>query len=907
MTNLLKVGQIFDDRYEITGVLGSGGLGTVYTARQEQANRTIALKIGNFSYIEDADSEARFLREGKVLGGLSHPNIVQIYHLGISRDGFPYIAMELVDGISIRRAMSERGIFPLTESLRIIRDAALALSYVHLQGIIHRDLKLDNILLSELPAHNTVKIIDFGLARLEKSTDERLTQAGDLLGTADYMSPEQCAGKTADARSDVYSLTVCLYEMLTGKPPFESDSAVGVMYKHMSEQVPLVKGGKLEQCRSVLNEIIKTGMAKSPEQRFQTMAEFGAKLSEVLETMESGSGGAALPGSKILLPVCLLVVISGAVVAVGSHLNWLAPGSSVRRSTATPVTRTTLPSLVAKAQKTDDTWDRALLLHDAYGICCDRANKSILGALRLNITKWYARQLQELGLSREAYSAAMHAAADVEKNGMPEEYGMGHGLGKTGFPWRDYLDNGHTITRILIDWGRPQEAGKTLKGFLARVQPKTEDSWIETSEDLLELQLNEDFSKLVDACFKPDCLIMISRSARQHGKPVLAAACLKKADSIAAHVELNKEDEQLLELEHASVDLVSGKKTSALDRVNRLAKTCSDEELVEHKSLAPGLSIAYALLDEPEKSRKYFSGYKNNAMASLAKLPPLERCLAFCRQAEDHDAAAYRLCYSSYALELCRQPEGRAIPEGLRLRALFNYAGTLKRLALPSLAVPCYERLLEDCSKLASEIGGGGQVSISPGQILHAQLDLAQTWIDLGETQKAEKVMDQLWKQFGPGAANRNVVDTELSLCRTARVKELIAQIGDVYNVIAIFTSCLRHRQWDLAASALARADLLLKERLRAERAGRSGPGNPASRKAAGDYDRLAAGLAIRAALLKLEQDDRTAAGQILKQCLQDFPPASTVWAQVDLRREMLLALALAGMRPELQEIQSLY
>lgn len=214
-------GTIIDDRFEITASVGDGGMGSVFRARQIGLNREVALKLLHSSLIGDADSRARFEREGKVLSAMSHPGLPVFYHFGLWNSVFPYIAMEFLEGVSLRSLIDERGKLPWSQVLEIGLQATAGMTASHAHGIIHRDLKPNNIMLVETSTtHPQVKIVDFGLAGFcEKQHEQKLTNTGLLIGSVHYMSPEQCVGKRADQRSDIYSLGCVLYEALAGSPP----------------------------------------------------------------------------------------------------------------------------------------------------------------------------------------------------------------------------------------------------------------------------------------------------------------------------------------------------------------------------------------------------------------------------------------------------------------------------------------------------------------------------------------------------------------------------------------------------------------------------------------------------------------------------------------------------------------
>ncbi|MBX9720382.1 MAG: serine/threonine protein kinase, partial [Candidatus Obscuribacterales bacterium] len=285
MDEFPQPGELFCQRYKLLEQLGAGGIGVVYNAIQLDCNRRIAIKILRAEIDSDDDLKARYLREARALAQLNHSGIVTVYHIGVSDTGFAYIAMELVDGISLKKLLQQEQSLATLRALKLTRQIADALSFVHECGIVHRDLKPDNIIVVDLPEPDTVKLIDFGLARHE--LEQKLTRTGTLIGSASYMSPEQCQGKIADKRSDIYSLTICLYEMITGQKPFDADNAVGLMYKHINDPIPLIKKTQVDRFDEKINIVIAKGLAKQPEQRYQTMQELNADLDKLAETLEA--------------------------------------------------------------------------------------------------------------------------------------------------------------------------------------------------------------------------------------------------------------------------------------------------------------------------------------------------------------------------------------------------------------------------------------------------------------------------------------------------------------------------------------------------------------------------------------------------------------------------------------------
>lgn len=322
MSQIPKVGEIFESKYEIQQILGSGGNGTVARALQLDCQRIVAIKILHSEIAFDEEFKARFLREAQTLHKLSHVNIVTFYHIGISSIGLPYLVMEYINGKSIRALCNETPELPLRRSLTIVRGAALALAYVHENGIVHRDIKPENLIITDEPEPDTVKLVDFGLARLIESEEQRLTGTGQVLGSSNYMSPEQCLGQPADLRSDIYSLTACLFEMICGKPPFEADTAIGLMYKHINEEPPKFSTTKFAGAVE-LNNIIRIGMAKDPKARFANMSEMAHCIDKLNSCSMAERKPFVLRRSTFAISVVLILLLLLAG-SIGLRRNYLS-------------------------------------------------------------------------------------------------------------------------------------------------------------------------------------------------------------------------------------------------------------------------------------------------------------------------------------------------------------------------------------------------------------------------------------------------------------------------------------------------------------------------------------------------------------------------------------------------------
>jgi beta-lactam-binding protein with PASTA domain/tRNA A-37 threonylcarbamoyl transferase component Bud32 len=265
------INTLFDGRYRIIRKLGSGGMANVYLAEDEELGRRVAIKILNDRYANDELFIERFRREAKSAAALSHPNIVSIYDRG-EAEGTYYIAMEVIEGRSLKELILTRGPLPITNALMFAREILDALRFAHRHGIIHRDIKPHNILIGE-----RVKVTDFGIARAGAS---QMTEAGSIMGTAQYLSPEQARGAPVTAASDLYSVGIVLYEMLTGKVPFTGDSPIEIAMKHLNEP-PKPPSRIRPEIPEELDQVVLRALAKEPEQRYQTAEEFIEDLTRV--------------------------------------------------------------------------------------------------------------------------------------------------------------------------------------------------------------------------------------------------------------------------------------------------------------------------------------------------------------------------------------------------------------------------------------------------------------------------------------------------------------------------------------------------------------------------------------------------------------------------------------------------
>jgi serine/threonine-protein kinase len=281
----LDPGSLFSGRYRITSVLGKGGMGVVYRAHDEKLDEDVALKLLRPEVIERDDTLLdRFKLELKLARRITHRNVLRTHDFD-EADGVPYISMEFVEGVMLKDLFESRGALPPGVGLRFAKQICNGLEAAHAQGVVHRDIKPQNMMI--LPETGEVKIMDFGIARVSevKGGEGGLTTDGTVMGTPDYMPPEQAQGQPADYRSDIYALAVVFFEMFTGRLPFVADAAMAVILSHIREPPPSPTSIN-PALPAVIERIVLRGMAKQPEDRFQSVSELREELEAASSRVE---------------------------------------------------------------------------------------------------------------------------------------------------------------------------------------------------------------------------------------------------------------------------------------------------------------------------------------------------------------------------------------------------------------------------------------------------------------------------------------------------------------------------------------------------------------------------------------------------------------------------------------------
>jgi len=350
------VGQVVADRYHIVKKLGEGGMGQVYLGEHVKMGRRSAIKVMNPSMVHDPDAVARFNREASNASRITHPNVCAIYDFGETPDGLIYLAMEFIEGEPLTDLLEREGALPVPRATAIFLQTAEALQAAHDLGIVHRDLKPDNIMLTRRKSGgDTVKVVDFGIAKAVGGDQpgQKVTKTGLVVGTPEFMSPEQLSGDNLDGRSDLYSLALVFYRMLIGKLPFEATSVQETMIKRLTDEPTKLAAARPDlSFPAGLQPVLDTALARTPMERYQTVSKFAADVAAVTGQPSAAavphtrSRGDTEAKTQLLSPVSapasprkkwsLVPAAIGVVVILAGGGAWVAlrGGSKVAHDTA---------------------------------------------------------------------------------------------------------------------------------------------------------------------------------------------------------------------------------------------------------------------------------------------------------------------------------------------------------------------------------------------------------------------------------------------------------------------------------------------------------------------------------------------------------------------------------------------
>ena len=347
-----EVPKLLGGRYEVGELLGRGGMAEVHRGYDSRLSRQVAIKMLRSDLARDNTFLARFRREAQSAAGLNHASIVAVYDHGediLTETGgaqvkVPYIVMEFVDGKTLRQEITERGTVGPTEALRITEGVLDALGYSHRNGIVHRDIKPANVMIAP---DGSIKVMDFGIARAMADANATMTQTSAVIGTAQYLSPEQAQGQSVDERSDLYSTGCMLFELLTGRPPFLGESPVSVAYQHVGEQ-PIPPSRLVEGISEDLDAVVLHSLAKPREARYQSAGEFRSDLAAVRlgrPISDAARGSAAALAGAGALAATTQVVPTGAGDATQAY--GIAPVPALGDESGTE----TIPGLEEREEK----------------------------------------------------------------------------------------------------------------------------------------------------------------------------------------------------------------------------------------------------------------------------------------------------------------------------------------------------------------------------------------------------------------------------------------------------------------------------------------------------------------------------------------------------------------------------
>jgi serine/threonine-protein kinase len=343
------IGSVVAERYHVMKKLGEGGMGQVYLAEHVKMGRKSALKVMHPGMVKDVDAISRFNREASNASRISHPNVAAVYDFGETSDGLIFLAMEFVDGPPLTKVIEQAGALPAKRAAEIVRQTADALAVAHDLGIVHRDLKPDNIMIAKTrDGGDLVKVVDFGIAKAGNSGAQKVTKTGLVVGTPEYMSPEQLAGDTLDGRSDIYSLALVAFNMLTGRLPFPADSTQESMIMRLTDRPRTLSEMRPEVAWPAdVQAVLDKALARDVALRYQTASEFGRDLQRTIDRMpeskalDMGTQMIDVPATRVRPPDTPRTSVSPGMPVLGAGGAIAVPSADAGSSV--PVTQAAAP------------------------------------------------------------------------------------------------------------------------------------------------------------------------------------------------------------------------------------------------------------------------------------------------------------------------------------------------------------------------------------------------------------------------------------------------------------------------------------------------------------------------------------------------------------------------------------
>jgi serine/threonine-protein kinase len=429
------VGAVVADRYLILSQLGEGGMGRVYLAEHVKMGRKSALKVLHPSLMKDISAVSRFNREAANASRISHPNVAAIYDFGETPDGMVYLAMEYVEGPSLTSLTEQLtgGTMPMARAADIIRQAADALGAAHDMGIVHRDLKPDNIMVARTrDGADWVKVVDFGIAKAAGAGAEsqKVTKTGHVIGTPDYMSPEQLAGDTLDGRSDIYALGLVAYNLLTGKLPFPSDSQQESMIMRLTEKPQTLASSRPDITWSAdVQAVMDKVLERDADARYRTAPEFGRELVKAVSKLPAGQAArqktpsTAIPAAvkpATPVPATRITVVkknkTPMLIGVGAAVVIIGGGLTAMKLSGGKQPPATVPAADSPTTKQASIPDSTLV--ERLAALIDLSNDSARGQQVLNAVNGLAPQAkssEELFLVTRLRASVSAAAGDTSR------------------------------------------------------------------------------------------------------------------------------------------------------------------------------------------------------------------------------------------------------------------------------------------------------------------------------------------------------------------------------------------------------------------------------------------------------------------------------------------------------------